>query len=318
MNSDDYQDVVLSHHSDWASAPHGFELYDPDDAELEIASEEGQREAMKRWFLARYCDPAHETPYESAAGGYIWIYGGPYDPGEQLSDRFCHVVDSDVIEQLAIDLRLEAGHQWAPKWHEEDYDERYEIDLPNPDAPLVGLKDRLAKALSVLELQGDEAAMGLVPNLAFGSAISAFEAFLWETVAYWAENDDAVLRNIVTKLPDMKDVPIKLGDIFGHYEGLRERVKGYLQNLVWHRWDKVAQLFAYGFGFKTPSFKPFDEALVRRHHIVHRGGFDKEGVAVVISHEDVAELTGLIEAFAQEVHALIVDHVAAKGADADF
>ena len=309
MAHDDYQETVLSHHAEWAGAPHEFEIYDPDDDELEAASVEAQRNAMRRWFLARFCDRAHDTPYESAAGGYIWINGGPFDPGEQLTVRFCHVVDYDVIDQLAIDLRLEGGHQWAPVWHGEGYDERYEIELANPDDPLVRLKARLAQALSVLALQGDEAAMRLVPNLAFGSAISAFEAFLWETVAYWAENDETVLRNIVTTLPDMKEVPIKLGDIFGHYAGLRERVKGYLQNIVWHRWDKVAQLFAYGFGFKMPSFKPFDDALVRRHHIVHRSGFDQDGVAVVITHADVVKLAGLIDGFAQEVHALIVDHV---------
>jgi hypothetical protein len=312
MASDDYRDQVLSAHSDWAGAPHGFGLYEPDDAELEAATEQAQRAAMKRWFLARYCDPARETPFESAAGGYIWIHGGPYDPGEEMTPRFCHVVDYDVIDQLAIDLRREGGRQWAPIWHEDAYDTRYEIDLPTPDAPLVGLKDRLAQALSLLALQGDKDAMRLVRNLAFGSAISAFEAFLWETVVYWVENDKSVLRSIVTKLPDMKDVPIKLGDIFGHHDGLQERVKGYLQNLVWHRWDKVAQLFAYGFGFKTPSFKPFEDALVRRHHIVHRSGFDQQGVAVVISHADVAELADLVESFAQEVHALIVYHVVLK------
>ena len=318
MPLEDFPDELLSDLPDRDESSHGAELYDPDDAELEAASEVARRRAMMKWFLARYCDPAHETPYESREGGYIWINGGPYDPGEQLTDRFSHVVDQELIDQLANDLRLDGGHEWAPIRHDDDYDERYDIQLADPDDPLVSLKDRLAQALSVLALQGPQPAMQLVPQLAFGSAISAFEAYLWETVAYWVENDDEVLRNIVTKLPDMKEVQIKLGDIYGHYDGLSERVKGYLQNIVWHRWDKVAQLFAYGFGFQPPSFKPFDEALVRRHHIVHRSGFDKNGVAVIITHEDVAELCGLIEVFAQEVHALIVQHFGFKAVADDL
>ena len=318
MENDDLIDVARSRYSDWAGAPHGFGLYEPSDEYLESASETMQRAAMKRWFLARYCDPARETPYESTAGGYIWIHGGPFDPGDEMTPRFCHVVDYDVIDQLAIDLRRAGGHQWAPIWHEGNYDERYAVELASPDEPLVKLRDRLAQALSVLALQGDGAAMRLLPNLALGSAISAFEAFLWETVAYWVENDEGVLRNIVTKLPDMKDTPIKLGDIFAHHDGLRERIKGYLQNLVWHRWDKVAQLFAYGFGFRPPSFKPFDEALVRRHHIVHRGGFDKAGVAVVISSAEVAELANSIESFANEVHAMIAARGESHGAADDI
>ena len=93
MPLDDFPDELLSDLPDWDGSSHSSEFYDPDDAELEAVSEVAQRRAMMKWFLARYCDPAQETPYESREGGYIWINGGPYDPGEQLTDRFSHVVD---------------------------------------------------------------------------------------------------------------------------------------------------------------------------------------------------------------------------------
>ncbi|MET3972872.1 hypothetical protein ABIB94_007871 [Bradyrhizobium sp. JR7.2] len=38
-----------------------------------------KREVMIQWFSANYEDPAVSTPYESAEGGYQYIWGGPYE-----------------------------------------------------------------------------------------------------------------------------------------------------------------------------------------------------------------------------------------------
>lgn len=42
--------------------------------------------AMRRWFLQRYCDPAI-APY-SGDGGYFYVNGGPYYAHDQLYSRF--------------------------------------------------------------------------------------------------------------------------------------------------------------------------------------------------------------------------------------
>jgi hypothetical protein len=47
-------------------------------------------------------------------------------------------------------------------------------------------------------------------------------------------------------MPDLKDQPLKLGQIFEQYDITEARVMLYLQNLVWHRWDKMAQLINIG------------------------------------------------------------------------
>jgi hypothetical protein len=49
----------------------------------------GQKiEAMVGWFLTNYEDPANSTPYESAEGGYQYIWGGPYDANIEIGDKF--------------------------------------------------------------------------------------------------------------------------------------------------------------------------------------------------------------------------------------
>src|SRR5437588_8079992 len=95
---------MLADIPDADGAARRFGPFDPDDDELRTADQDTQFAQMREWFLARYCDPAHETPYESAEGGYIWIWGGPYYAEQELQDRFSGIVPDDVIERLATDL----------------------------------------------------------------------------------------------------------------------------------------------------------------------------------------------------------------------
>lgn len=47
--------------------------------DLKNADRDTQLGVMRTWFLQNYEDPAERTPYESREGGYIWIWGGPYE-----------------------------------------------------------------------------------------------------------------------------------------------------------------------------------------------------------------------------------------------
>lgn len=280
--------------------------FDPDDNWLQTASEEEQKVAIRAWFHARYCDPAHETPYISREGGYQFIWGGPYDPADELPERFADVVNDDVIQEIIDELYAEVGDQWAPINYgppdDYEYDERFDFQLLTQSEPLDRLKERLQHAQRVLTLEGDETAKKLVMNLVFGAAVAALEAFLWETVNYCVENEEDAIRNIVTNIQTLKDQPLKLGEIFEKHDKLKEIVKGYLQNLVWHRWDKVAPLFKLGLNIEPPSFKPFEDALIKRHDIVHRSGHDKSGNSIAVTNEEIIELCNKIELFATEIY----------------
>ena len=76
---------------------------------------------MREWFLSNYEDPVHSLPYESREGGYIWIDGGPYDPHEELHDKFGEFVPEEVIETLGDELLVEC-HEWAAQIHLSDDD----------------------------------------------------------------------------------------------------------------------------------------------------------------------------------------------------
>lgn len=278
--------------------------FDPDDFWLKGAEPEQQLIAMREWFLARYCDPAEETPYDGREGGYQFVDGGPFDPGDELPTRFSGIVDDELIQEVVSEMYGRVGDQWAPirNDHFDDYDERFDFYLRSRSEPMGRLRERLRQSQQVMTLQGDSEAKALAEKLVFGSAISALESFLWETVQYWIENDDQALNDFVTKLPVFRDEQMKLGEIFKRQQGLKAHVKGYLQNLVWHRWDKVVPLFRDGLGIKMPSTRLFQEALEKRHDIVHRSGHNKDGLAIEVTAEEIRDLCLKLEAFAVEIN----------------
>jgi len=91
-------------------------------AELVNADRETQLGVMRTWFFQNYEDPAERTPYESSEGGYIWIWGGPYEAREELDSEFDGVVPNDVIEELASELDSICS-EWAPTEKPGDRDE---------------------------------------------------------------------------------------------------------------------------------------------------------------------------------------------------
>lgn len=286
----------------WTSR--GFE---PDDEWLRSASEPLQHEAMRQWFITRYQDPQMETPYMD--GEYVFIHGGPYEADDVLYDRFGDVVqDPDVRIRRVIDsVESDGIDQWAPihDEYEADYDARFSLEVLAREEPLQRLRDRLQQARLVLTLEGDANAMLLAQKLVFASAIGAAESFLYEVAYFWIDTDERVLRNIVTKLQELRDEKIKLGDLFTKLENLEAHVKGHLQNIVWHRWDVVSRIYRAAFDVRLPSVRALNIALMKRHDIVHRSGHDKAGNPIVIAEGEIDELCKSVETFATGVDNLL-------------
>jgi hypothetical protein len=125
-----------------------------DDEWLEGAGPDLKKEAMKAWFLARYCDPALETPYMSSEGGYIWVHGGPFHPNEELQSRFGDQVADSLIADVVNDLVLNVGYDWAPRhWADEYYDE-FGVEVESEKQPSDFLEIRLNQVSELLTVQG--------------------------------------------------------------------------------------------------------------------------------------------------------------------
>ena len=89
-------------------------------------------EMMIEWFHQNYEDLAESTPYESAEGGYIWIWGGPYDARDELYNKFGDIVSENLIEEAVKHVERHGVVDWAPVHRSDDYEDAEPADEPTP------------------------------------------------------------------------------------------------------------------------------------------------------------------------------------------
>lgn len=82
--------------------------------ELARLSADEQREYVLDWFRRHYEDPANETPYQSSEGGYIFIWGGPYDAREAIENEFHDILNEELIQELVEQVESDGITDWAP------------------------------------------------------------------------------------------------------------------------------------------------------------------------------------------------------------
>jgi hypothetical protein len=271
------------------------ECFDICNSWLSTAEEWEQATAIKVWFEERYFDPTDESrlsPHET------YREGGPFQPGPIVRSRFSAHASKVALDGVIDELLFSGGDRWAKRLIRvpSTYDEDFAIFVEAYSAPLQNTVQRVGEIRELLNLPSN-----LVRNLAFGAAITALESFLWETMVFWVENDESVVRSLITTHPAFKDQPIKLGTIFDKRETLTKDILGFMQGVVWHNWDNVGTLYKYGLSLKKLNLDNFTPAVLKRHDIVHRSGMTKAGEHVVVTSAEIIALCEQITIFAASV-----------------
>jgi hypothetical protein len=276
--------------------------FDPNDEWIKNAPEELQIEAMRCWFHARFQDPTNDTPYNGREGGFQFIWGGPYDPNDEIQERFGSVVEYEVMKKLIEELWQEVGDEWAPIEREGlDYDEELSFRVVSRDDPLRLLEDRIGQIEDVLDWNNDPHTSELVHQMVHSSLIAALEAFLADTMAFWVRTNKDVLRQFTSKNKDFKGRQLTLDQLFERLEKLDQEVEIYLQEMLWHRLDKIRPMMMAGLGIAFPDIGELMREVVVRHDIVHRAGRTKSGELVSVSTADAIRLRDEVRRFAQAI-----------------
>jgi len=63
-------------------------------------------------FKEHFMDPANGVPYNGREGGYLYVFGGPYDPSDVFRDVL-DGVDEELIEEAAQEIYGEGGCDWV-------------------------------------------------------------------------------------------------------------------------------------------------------------------------------------------------------------
>lgn len=121
----------------------------PDDEILARMTIEEQVKHLKEWFFTNFEDPANQTPYESAEGGYQYIWGGPYQAQDELYDRFGPTISAEAIDAAIADIESD-GWEWAPTDISDQIDDDF-ADRSAWEAAVRTAREDLGAALDDLE-----------------------------------------------------------------------------------------------------------------------------------------------------------------------
>jgi len=276
--------------------------------ELRALDPEQQKRIVKHWFLERYENPAQNTPYDSAEGGYIYIWGGPHDTDEVLQSEFHQIISEDFLEQIAGELEEESGTgEWASIPGREDF----ELDL---DYGVSDFYPRFEGSVEVvrrlLREKINESEQAAFFALLYVNAITLLEAYLADVFISLVVKHLLLLRKFVESDPIFEEQKIATADIFHHMDSIPSRVKNHLHVLPFHRLEKVQAMYSSVMGIKFPaSMTEIIKAVQIRHDVVHRNGLTKDGAAIVLSRTEVENLLMHVEQFVSAVDKKVRDLV---------
>jgi hypothetical protein len=255
---------------------------------------------MRHWFHQHYTDPVENTPYESAEGGYIYIWGGPYDPREELEDEFSGVAREIAIEELAEELR-EITWEWTGNSDEQAVDD-YFFETIARSTPALAYHASILNIERLIDARVDADVQQILLRLLYANVVTALEIYLSDVFISKINSSSDLLRSFVEKNKDFHGEKFPISQVFRVRDEIEQKVKTYLTELVWHRLDKVKPLFEDVLLIDFPlDLKDLFKAIIIRHDIVHRNGKTPEGVERTITKEEIAALIGTVNQF--------VDHI---------
>lgn len=269
---------------------------------LHKADRETQIAVMRHWFHANFEDPAENTPYESAEGGYQYIWGGPYDPYEELEDNFGGIVPEEVIEELVSEL-LGIALEWSGHPNSAGLDDYlFESIAESSKHFREEFNDSILGVRRLLQTKVDAADRQCFIRLLYVNVICALEAYLSDRFISSINADQGLFRKFVETTPEFQTQKVPLSDIFKASEEIEHRVKTYLSEFVWHRLDRVEPMFQETLGIKFPSdMKQLFKAILLRHDFVHRNGKTKDGEDHILTADDIEKLITATQNFVYSV-----------------
>ncbi len=273
---------------------------DDEEEEDEDGSEE-QKGVMRQWFYQHYTDPVENTPYETAEGGYQYIWGGPYDPLEELSSKFGGQFPEEVIEELADEL-TDISFEWTGNPDEHALDE-YEFDTLGSSVH----RDSFDEAVQIIELILDtDFAENLLQPLwrqQYTAVFTAMETYLFDFFYSVIQADKELFRKFVEINEDFGKRKFSISELFDQHEKIEQTAREFLASISWHNLPRVEPLYklVLGIKFDKELFGKLSKAVLVRHDIVHRNGKKKDGETWVLSKPQIIELISWVRVFVEHI-----------------
>src|SRR5579859_1718758 len=215
---------------------------------------EGQQiDVMRAWFESQF-DPPDELPYDSSEGGYQWIWGGPFEPLDELQAEFESIASQEAIETLASELS-DISWTWSGKPDDRD---RYYDDIRRwvPEHirdPYMVLTATLAQIEDTAKRHRAKTDDGIVYRLLFANVITALETYLGDAFAAIIFKRRDLFERFVHNSSYFQNQKINLNEIFTRVQTLEAEVRSLISRNLWHQLQDAEKLYRQAFGIKLPE-----------------------------------------------------------------
>lgn len=269
-------------------------------SQLRKLGKEKQKEVMRSWFLDNYSDPLI-LPYDSAEGGYQWIWGGPFDAGEELGSEFGGTVKESALEELADELSDQNSY-WSAN------PDSFEPEEEAPDLSTLPLTpyDIFEMSLSEIEeasrLKTLSDSEPFIQRLLFANVITALETYLADRFRLAIKDNPELIQKFIETDPKLKDQKISLSAASATARNLEKLVLDHLGQIIWHRLEAVGGMYLNTLGVQFPKeLGDLYKAILGRHDIVHRNGKSTDGQMGTWSRTSIIELIIRVRSLAKHI-----------------
>jgi hypothetical protein len=266
---------------------------------LDELDPETQLDVMRNWFFRNYTNPIDNSPYE---GGYVFIWGGPYDARRQLNAEFEGIVPDEVIEELADELD-DITTEWTGNPDEQAVDD-YEFYFPSSTTHYQSFDLAMTNVDLLIGIEVESNLVQPFLRVMYANAITALETYLFDFFYAAIKADNTLFRKFVETHSDFeKKVP--LSDVFKEHDKIQQTVQESLIGIAWHNLPRVRKLFkeVLAIEFDDERMRELLPSIAIRHDIVHRNGKNRSDVEMTLTPDQMIPLMNLVRNFVDHIEA---------------
>lgn len=277
--------------------------------DLRSSDRDFQKEVVKAWFLTNYENPAEHTPYESAEGGFIYIWGGPYNAKQEILEEFYEIIEEELIEEIAEELEEQEGcYDWSGTISSDDFDDYLFETIEENTEFHSTFQQSATNTLALLELEVDKPLEQSLLKLLYVNVITAIETYLSDALMNTVLKNPTLIRRFVETNPKFGERKLSLNKIYERMDSLIDEVKAYLLELQYHNLAKIKAIYKSVLDINFPDdLAILFKAVLTRHDIIHRSGKTKEGSSIELNKGNVIKLIEVANSFVDDIDAQLTE-----------
>lgn len=191
----------------------------------------------------------------------------------------CHIYfthgdcTASLVDHPEIDLHID-----HPTFRPPESD--WQFDQPAAD-PFEIVKETIDQLTKLLAETNSNDGSSLINRMCFSQGVSAFEAFLADTLINAVQQNEHHLRALLSTDKELQRVKLTLQDAISDDKFVEKTVVKHLQNLLYHNLPRIDPLYKAVYDVSVYANERDKYELHRimadRHDCVHRNGRTKDG-----------------------------------------